>query len=78
MTQADASHRNLGASARPSAGATGDPAALVVRHQHGDDVYATVFGQLIESHPGDLRLEYSREPWTAVDWTTMHRRGDGD
>jgi hypothetical protein len=51
-----------------------DPAALVVRHQRGDDVYATVFGQLIESHPGDLRIEYSREPWTAGSWVAARYR----
>ena len=40
-----------------------DRGALVVRHEEGGRVFATVFGQLIESAPGRLRLEYSREPW---------------
>ena len=44
-----------------------DPAALVVRHEHEGLVFATVFGQLIESRPGELHLEYSRQPWT-TDW----------
>jgi uncharacterized protein with NRDE domain len=47
-----------------------DVAALVVRHQvEGGDTYATVFGQLITAWPGDLRISYSRTPWTAGDWT---------
>jgi hypothetical protein len=46
-----------------------DPAALVVRHEHEGLVFATVFGQLIEARPGELHIEYSRQPWTS-DWQT--------
>ena len=45
-----------------------DPGALVVRHQRGDLVYATVFGELIDAEPGRLRLDYSRRPWSAEPW----------
>jgi hypothetical protein len=48
-----------------------DPGALVVRHQRDDLVYATVFGELIEAEPGRLRLEYSREPWSAGPWKAV-------
>jgi uncharacterized protein with NRDE domain len=46
-----------------------DPASLVVRHQFGDLVYATVFGQVIESSPGALDLSWSRAPWAGPEWT---------
>jgi hypothetical protein len=51
-----------------------DLSALVVRVEHEDAVYATVFGQLIESSPGRLELSWSREPgggaaWTSGSWT---------
>jgi len=48
-----------------------DPGALVVRHAKDDLVYATVFGQLVETAPGRLRLEYSREPWAGGPWTPL-------
>jgi hypothetical protein len=48
-----------------------DPAALVVRHEHEGLVFATVFGQLIESAPGRLHLEHSRTPWSAEAWSTQ-------
>jgi hypothetical protein len=48
-----------------------DPAALVVRHERDGLVYGTVFGELIDAAPGRLRLEYSREPWTARPWRTL-------
>lgn len=48
-----------------------DPGALVVRHEEDGRVFATVFGQLIESQPGRVRLEYSREPWSDRPWTTF-------
>lgn len=48
-----------------------DPGALVVRHAEDDLVYATVFGQLVESVPGRLHLEYSREPWTPAPWASL-------
>jgi uncharacterized protein with NRDE domain len=48
-----------------------DPAALVVRHQKDDLVFATVFGQIITSAPGVLRLEHSRTPWVET-WSEGH------
>ena len=48
-----------------------DPGALVVRHEHEGLVYATVFGELIDAEPGRLRLEHSREPWTAGPWKSV-------
>jgi hypothetical protein len=45
-----------------------DPAALVVRHEQDDLVFATVFGQLIKAQPGSLHIEYSRLPWQAGTW----------
>jgi hypothetical protein len=45
-----------------------DLTELVVRRERGDLVYATVFGQLIESTPGVLRLNYSRTPWSYDAW----------
>lgn len=48
-----------------------DPGALVVRHEQDGLVYATVFGQLVESAPGRLSLEHSREPWTAARWASL-------
>ncbi|MGZ6792432.1 MAG: NRDE family protein [Mycobacteriales bacterium] len=49
-----------------------DLAALVVRHELGDRVFATVFGQLLEAVPGRLRLRSSRTPWVPGSWV------DGD
>ena len=46
-----------------------DASALVVRHEHEGQVYATVFGQLIEAGPGSSSFEYSREPWAQAPWT---------
>jgi hypothetical protein len=48
-----------------------DPAALVVRHEHEGQVFATVFGELIEAAPGLLRLEFSRQPWQPGPWRTF-------
>jgi Transport and Golgi organisation 2 len=48
-----------------------DPGALVVRHERDGLVFGTVFGQLIEAQPGQLRLEYSRRPWAAQPWTSL-------
>jgi uncharacterized protein with NRDE domain len=48
---------------------TDDAAALVVRHEMADAVYATVFGQTIVSSPGALALHWSRTPWEADSWT---------
>jgi hypothetical protein len=47
-----------------------DPAALVVRHQAEDLIFATVFGQVITASPGSLSLGYSRTPWQAGTWRT--------
>jgi hypothetical protein len=54
-----------------------DPAALVVRHEEEGQVYATVFGQLIEAAPGRLRCEYSRRPWIPEPWTAVVLDGAG-
>lgn len=53
--------------ARPPAD---DPAALVVRHEVEERVFATVFGQLIVAAPGRLDLSFSRRPWEG-DWAQM-------
>ena len=50
-----------------------DPAALVVQHPVDGAVYATVFGETIESRPGALSLTWSRTPevegsWTSATW----------
>lgn len=47
-----------------------DLSALVVRHEIGERVYGTVFGQLIEARPGTLTLSYSRTPWLANTWSS--------
>jgi hypothetical protein len=52
-----------------------DPGALVVRHEHEGQVFATVFGQLAEVRPGRLHLEYSRRPWTTAAWTGFDAPG---
>jgi hypothetical protein len=49
---------------------TDDPAALVVRVEREDRVYATVFGQLFTAVPGRLELSWSREPWGEHAWTS--------
>ncbi|MEX5717466.1 NRDE family protein [Geodermatophilus maliterrae] len=54
-----------------------DPAALVVRHERDGQVFATVFGELIEARPGGLRLEYSRRPWTREPWPVLATGGTG-
>jgi hypothetical protein len=46
-----------------------DAAALVVRHETPEAVYATVFGETISSSPGALALHWSRTPWLAGTWT---------
>lgn len=47
-----------------------DLAALVVRHERRGFVFATVFGQIIEAQPGQVRLRHSREPWLLDTWRT--------
>jgi uncharacterized protein with NRDE domain len=42
--------------------------ALIVRHEFETDAYATVFGQLITTAPGALRIQHSRTPWLADTW----------
>jgi hypothetical protein len=46
-----------------------DPSALVVRHEVGGDVYATVFGQLITAEEGALRISSSATPWIDGSWS---------
>ncbi len=46
-----------------------DPAALVVRHEEADQVFATVFGQVFTATAGRLTVSTSREPWRAGTWT---------
>lgn len=48
-----------------------DLGALVVRREHDGQVFATVFGQLIEAEPGRVELEYSRQPWRREPWTRI-------
>jgi hypothetical protein len=43
--------------------------ALVIRRERDGRVYGTVFAETIDARPGRLRLEYSRQPWTAA-WKT--------
>ena len=40
-----------------------DPAALVVRHERDDLVFATVFGELIEAVAESAAPGFSRRPW---------------
>jgi uncharacterized protein with NRDE domain len=42
--------------------------ALIVRHDFETDTYATVFGQLITSAPGELSVQHSRTPWQRASW----------
>lgn len=46
-----------------------DPSALVVRHEVAGDVYATVFGQLITTENGTLRIASSHTPWIDGSWS---------
>jgi uncharacterized protein with NRDE domain len=51
-----------------------DPSAIIVRHPLPDgQVYASVFGQLIASRPGRLRVDYSTEPTSTRPWATLRR-----
>ena len=56
---------------------TDDRAALVVRHEFEQGVYATVFGQIMTVRPGRLELAYTRTPWEATTWTTRTWPADG-
>ena len=51
-----------------------DLTELVVRRERDGVVYATVFGQLIESDPGHLQLDFSRTPWERELWTRLSRQ----
>jgi hypothetical protein len=51
-----------------------DLTELVVRRERDGMVYATVFGQLIESEPGRLSLQHSRTPWRDDGWEALTRR----
>jgi hypothetical protein len=55
-----------------------DPSALLVRMPRGDDLYATVFGQLITGEPGALQVHYSYEPHDADSWRTQSWTVDQD
>ena len=48
-----------------------DAGALVVRHEQDGLVYATVFGELIETTPGRLRLEHTGRPWSPEPWQAL-------
>ena len=50
-----------------------DLTELVVRRERNGAVYATVFGQLIESAPGQLQLQYSRTPWLDDSWERLNQ-----
>lgn len=45
-----------------------DAASLVVRHQDGDRVFGTVFGQLTTTQLGSCTLAFSRAPSSAARW----------
>jgi uncharacterized protein with NRDE domain len=56
-----------------------DAASLVVRHErenpeHQMQVFATVFGEVIEARPGRLQLQSSRTPWGAHGWQQLDLR----
>jgi uncharacterized protein with NRDE domain len=48
-----------------------DRAALLVRHEFETDTFATVLGQLIESAPGLLDVQWSRTPWAEQGWRSQ-------
>ncbi|HEY8300366.1 MAG TPA: NRDE family protein [Jatrophihabitans sp.] len=49
-----------------------DPSGLLVRIELGDRVYATVFGQVITSAPGDLVIDHTRTPQRPDTFVTGH------
>lgn len=55
-----------------------DPSALLVRMPRGDDLYATVFGQLITAEPGAMRVHYSYDPHVPDSWQTAAWGVEGD
>ena len=48
-----------------------DPAALIVRTERDGQVFATVFGELIEASPERLRIEHSRRPGSGEPWPML-------
>jgi hypothetical protein len=54
-----------------------DPLALLVRIPIGEDVFETVFGQLIAARPGALRLDYVVKPERTQEWNTARWHADG-
>jgi hypothetical protein len=53
-----------------------DPASLVVRHErespdHERQVFATVFGEVLQGQPGRLQLQFSRTPWGTHEWQQL-------
>jgi uncharacterized protein with NRDE domain len=53
-----------------------DPSGLLVRIEHDDRVYGTVFGQLITSAPGRLDIEHTRTPHQPGTFEASTWRGD--
>lgn len=53
-----------------------DPAALIVRHEVDDSVYATVFGQLITATRGTVAISHSRTPWLPDSWVERDWRAE--
>lgn len=47
--------------------------ALIIRHPVAelDDVYGTVFAQLLVTEPGKLTASFSRTPWVTDDWSEL-------
>lgn len=50
--------------------ASDDAAALLVRHELGERVFATVFAQTLDSVPGRLSVSSSRTPADAETWSS--------
>jgi hypothetical protein len=53
-----------------------DPASLVVHHErespeHERQIFATVFGEVLEGEPGRLQLQFTRTPWGANEWQQL-------
>jgi hypothetical protein len=53
-----------------------DLASLVVRHERQDEqqqrqVFATVFGEILEATPGHLQLQFTRTPWGTHEWREL-------
>ena len=48
-----------------------DPASLVVRHERDNQVFATVFGELLAGQPGSLKVHFTRTPWGTHEWNRL-------